>query len=173
MCPFVLSFLYSFIVSSVWIRACVCVCVCLIWVLLVRRWLLKWYKLLSLCSALTLEVNHHNRENTQFMRCKYSIPSILWRPLEGEVKWLSWMMNTKLFSPLPKKKPSFNQCWRCLLSWTHALLLSFYHSNRKCTEYPVHTAGNGQRTQRARQLILRSNMREGKRLGEINNSPLL
>lgn len=91
------------------------VCVCLIWVLLVRRWLLKWYKLLSLCSALTLEVNHHNRENSQFMRCKYSIPSILWRPLEGEVKWLSWMMNTKLFSPLPKKPPILinagDVCW--------------------------------------------------------------
>lgn len=41
-----------------------------------------------------------------------------------------WIQNC---SPPSQKPPRFNQCWRCLLSWTHALLLSFYHSNRKCT----------------------------------------
>lgn len=162
-------FLYSFIVSSVWMRACVC----------------AWFECCSFvadswndtncyhCAPLSLwklttTTEKFTIHEVQILDSQYSLKAT-WRG--GEMTLMNDEYKTVL--PPPKKTPNFNQCWRCLLSWTHALLLSFYHSNRKCTEYPVHTAGNGQRTQRARQLILRSNMREGKRLGEINNSPLL
>lgn len=91
------------------------VCVCLIWVLLVRRWLLKWYKLLSLCSALTLEVNHHNREIHNSWGANTRFPVFSEGHLKG--RWNDshewWIQNCS--PPFQKKNPVLinagDVCW--------------------------------------------------------------
>lgn len=91
------------------------VCVCLIWVLLVRRWLLKWYKLLSLCSALTLEVNHHNREIHNSWGANTRFPVFSEGHLKG--RWNDshewWIQNCS--PPSQKKNPVLinagDVCW--------------------------------------------------------------
>lgn len=77
---------------------------------------------------LTTTTEKFTIHEVQILDSQYSLKAT-WRG--GEMTLMNDEYKTVL--PPPKKTPNFNQCWRCLLSWTHALLLSFYHSNRKCT----------------------------------------